>query len=396
MQKFTLCCFVLSVLSQLGCVVTPEEGKALSLPDPKTVTVPSERPLEIRAPRHDDVSNAPRIILGREYACLSTVEIFNPNDEAGYVSKLVISAQPAIAFETVAVEWTGDDSKLPRAAMPDSDGLTRIAYPNVGMQIAPHGSRYARLCGVMKKAVGAGLGKGIEPESGTTVTASLTSVETLGGEHARFTEDIAPARHVLRASLPRITITDLPPSAVRAGGRNLFEWTVEAHWFGPIAIKQFAFHLDFAGVLLCNIRLLDDTDGPSHSSAAVEIAAGGASSRSVGDACLDHPADIAVSFDDEFHFEQDEGVHFSLRADLSDIKDGAAILTGFLRSTNAATDVLRCDGRGYSLLGAGDPTMTPGILWSDLSADPHGSACGKSRDWTTDALVQDFSRKANL
>lgn len=377
MRKFSACWLMLSVLSQFGCVVTPEEGRTVSLPEPNATAVPQEKPLEIQSPRHDDASNAPRIILGRAYECLATYAVFNPNDGAAYVSKLAVSVRPAAAFETVAAEWT-DDAKSLRAAMPNEDGTVQLSYPNVGARIAPHSSRYLRLCGVMKK-VGTGI------DSGTIVTASLVSVETLDGERARFTEEIAPPRHVLRASLPRITIM-APKREIHTGTLNLFEWTVEAHWFGPIAAKQFAFNLDFAGMKLCDFRLRDDSDEGPPDFDIVELTEERMSSRNLRDACLDHPAEIAVVFRGEYRFADGSGPYFTLSANVTTVGEKPSLHTGFLRSNDPITDTLACDTRGFALFSS-DPTMVPGIIWSDLSANPHSSVCGKSRDWTTDALT---------
>lgn len=391
---FSACfvCFWVFVLSQFGCGVSAEEANPppMQLSPGATSARPSVRPLEIRLTRHDELVNAPRIILGREYACLAAYEIWNPNDEAGYLSTFIISAQPAIAFDTVAIEWADDDVKLPRAAMPEKNGRVRIAYPNVGVQIKPQGSRSFRLCGVLKRVVGAGDGKGAEPESGTTVRATLLIAESPDGARARFMEEEESPRHVLRASLPRVTITPVSISELRAGSRTLFEWTVEAHWFGPIALKQFAFNVQMSDLTLCSVRLWDDSDDGPPDHDVVALTEERASSRNLRDACISQSSEIAVVFRKEYAFEEGQGVHFTLRANVATVGDASKLSVAFLRSNDAITDTLRCDDTGFALFSS-DATMVPGITWSDISSARHSpDACVSSRDWTTDALLPNF------
>ncbi len=374
-------------LSQAGCVVESEGGRSLAISVAPGEIAPSATSLEIWPPRHDE----PRIVHGREYACLSTYDIVNPNDEVEGVATLVISAQPAFAFETVTAQWTDDESTVHRVAAPDQSGLVVLSYPDAGVQIKPRSSRTLRLCGVTKKVVGAGQGNGIEPESGSAITATLLVVEELDGRHSRFIGKDDRPHHVLRASEPSITLApSISHDELRIGASTLLEWNLVAHRSGQIAIKQFAFNLDLADATLCNFRLLDDSDEGPPEHKIVELTKDLTGSRNLQTACLDHPASVVVTFTDEYLFGPRSGAVFTFQADISVLGEKPALHASFRRSKDVITDTLACDNRGFAFF-LSDTAIVPGLIWSDVAAVPHSPVnCSTSRDWITDALVLDF------
>lgn len=371
------------VLSQIGCALDAEDRSqwpGVSAPansQGSSGAASAHQPLRI-LPMTQEPENAPRIVAGDAYACLSTYEIANPNDDAGYVAKLVISAQPSAAFETVAVEWAGDDAKLPRAALPEPSGLVRVEYPNVGVRIAPRSSRFVRLCVVLKP---------VTTTSGTRISVALVTAEELDGGRVKFVGEDEHPRHVLRVSFPTITITPIAATPLRAGIIPIFDWTMEADEAGPIAVKQFSFHVDVADAAICSVRLHDDSEEEFPDHDIVELTDKRTSSRSIRTACLDHAADIAIVFRDEYRLMAGAGVRFTLFADVKSVRESAKIETRFLRTADVITDTINCGDLGFASF-LSDPTMASGLIWSDVSAHPHSAAsCYSSRDWIGDALV---------
>ncbi len=375
-----------------GCGASIGEFSPEPLPDKAVALPPETEPLLVRLAR-EEPCNSSRIVLGEEFACLAVYEIVNARDTAAFVRDAEVWVDPQPAYSAAGIEWDHLHSAIPNMGAIEPNGTVNLSFEDAAVELEPHSSKTFRIWALVNPVATTLDPTVTQPRSGDETFVDILGVTELDARHAVIEEEITGPLLVIRKSRPTVTIADAPTRSMRDGRHALFEWTVKANSAGSIGVKQFAFHLDFSGVEMCDFLLQRNEEGGATLDVDIlAIAPDRLSSADLREGCLTKSNDIVVAFHDEHLLLPDAATSFLLVAQARVIDPSAKMKVNFLRTKKVVTDALGCGEQGFVRF-VSNATMLPGILWSDRSSVVHAwMPCASSRDWIGDALVADLDR----
>ncbi len=345
--------------------------------------------VSLHAPSSNDVPLV--VALGGQTVSLGAYDIQNdaPQDDA-VRSFTVKSVNGKNTFARIGAAWGESPDEILEYTIPAANGSVTF-MPSVARAHIPSGSvRTIYLVGVIG-TVGTADSK---VRSGDVATIELVSLVGMDNTPAVLDASLVGPSYVLRRSQPQIIAHPLADTTLRTGKQYLISWGVRADPAGDVSIKQFGLHLDLRDVEACEFQLRRNTRLAE--ATEINVSSLSESSADLEHGCLYASNDFVVTFRKEEVVRAGTETVFTLRARIMHRRDGASVLSRFLRLNDSRTTEIACVGGHALRLGTAESGV-PAVLWSDISEKPHSDVpCRSSKDWIGDALVADLNVSQTL